>query len=200
MVFDRGLKRVAAYLAAVMVMVPVMTGCGGKVESTEEAVKAETAVKAEKVEETVKAEVTAQEEKTEEAAKDVVAVQAEHTENKETAGDVSNVVIDYGTSEVYTKEDMDQAIEVIEKEFGSWEGCELKEISYTNDQKCSDNLSYINSLGMDMKYDECIVFTSMFHSPVEGGGAWEADTDYENWDWYLGRTDGGNWELLTWGY
>ena len=61
-------------------------------------------------------------------------------------------------------------------------------------------LSYINTLAVDKEYDECIVFTSSFHSPVEGGGAWEPDYDYENWEWYLGRTEGGSWDLLTWGY
>jgi hypothetical protein len=37
-------------------------------------------------------------------------------------------------------------------------------------------------------------------SPKEGGGAWEPDYDYENWEWYLGRVKGEDWELLTWGY
>ena len=113
---------------------------------------------------------------------------------------LSDVTIDYKTSELYTKEDMDSAIEEIEKEFSTWEGCVLYSISYTDDTKCTDNLSYINTLAVDKEYDECIVFTSNFHSPVEGGGAWEPDYDYENWEWYLGRTEGGNWDLLTWGY
>ena len=35
------------------------------------------------------------------------------------------VEIDYGNSELYTQEDMDAAIQVIEAEFATWEGCEL---------------------------------------------------------------------------
>ncbi|MCR5812361.1 MAG: hypothetical protein K6G34_13450 [Lachnospiraceae bacterium] len=108
--------------------------------------------------------------------------------------------MDYKTSDLYTEDDMNKAIEVILREFNTWEGCVMKELSYTDDQKCEDNLSYINSLAVDTKYDECIVFTSTFHSPVEGGDAWEPDYDYGNWEWYLGRTDGGDWDLLTWGY
>ena len=108
--------------------------------------------------------------------------------------------MDYKTSDQYTEDDMNKAIDVILREFNTWEGCVMKELSYTDDQKCEDNLSYINSLAVDTKYDECIVFTSTFHSPVEGGDAWEPDYDYGNWEWYLGRTDGGDWDLLTWGY
>ena len=41
---------------------------------------------------------------------------------------------------------------------------------------------------------------SDFHSPVEAGGAWEPDTEYTDWQWWLARSDGGKWKLLTWGY
>ncbi len=114
--------------------------------------------------------------------------------------DISQMKIDYKSSELYTKEDMDAAIKVILDEFGTWDGCVLYDITYTDDQTCKDGIEYIDELGMDVKYDDCIVFTSSFHSPVEGGGAWEPDYDYEGWQWYLGRVKGGDWELLTWGY
>jgi D-alanyl-D-alanine carboxypeptidase len=45
-----------------------------------------------------------------------------------------------------------------------------------------------------------ISFYTDFHSPVEGGGAWEPDTEYNDDEWWLARTEGGAWELLTWGY
>ena len=121
------------------------------------------------------------------------------TEQTETSAD-GKYVIDYKTSELYSKEDMDAAIEQIKKEFNTWEGCEMHQINYTDDQKCKDNLSYVNELGTDKKYEECIVFTANFHSPKEGGGAWQADHEYEDYEWYLAREKGGEWELLTWGY
>ena len=37
----------------------------------------------------------------------------------------TNVKIDYGTSAIYTKEDMDSAIDTIKETFKSFEGCEL---------------------------------------------------------------------------
>jgi len=134
------------------------------------------------------------------AETDVKSVPDAADENSETASASADAKIDYKTSELYSREDMDAAIKKILAEFNTWEGCTLYEISYTDDQKCTDNLSYIKTLNTDKKYDECIVFTSNFHSPKEGGGAWEPDYDYENWEWYLGRVKGEDWELLTWGY
>lgn len=150
--------------------VAVAAGCGNKAENTEEAT---------------------------ETTEDVTKNQAEKAESD---ADLSNIKIDYKTSELYSKEDMNEAIKLIVEEFNTWEGCTLYDISYTDDEKCEDNLSYINSLAVDKKYDQCIVFNSNFHSPKEGGGAWEPDYDYENWQWFLGRTEGGKWDLLTWGY
>ena len=188
-------KRSAVCLAAAVTGILLITGCGGKAENTADSVQ--TSKKEESQTDDTQKEDTEQITGTEET---------QTTENpgemseKTIDSNLSDVTIDYKTSELYTKEDMDSAIEEIEKEFSTWEGCVLYSISYTDDTKCTDNLSYINTLAVDKKYDECIVFTSNFHSPVEGGGAWEPDYDYENWEWYLGRTEGGNWDLLTWGY
>ena len=46
----------------------------------------------------------------------------------------------------------------------------------------------------------CIRFLCDFHSPVTGETAWEPDTEYTGWSWFLGRVEGGGWELVDWGY
>ena len=51
----------------------------------------------------------------------------------------------------------------------------------------------------DLAFTQCIMFDSSFRSPKEGGGAWEPDTEY-TWSWWLARSDGGEWKLMTWGY
>ena len=57
------------------------------------------------------------------------------------------VEIDYGNSELYTQEDMDAAIQVIEAEFATWEGCELHSLAYGGDAACSDeNIEWLNGL------------------------------------------------------
>lgn len=45
------------------------------------------------------------------------------------AAEKPDVTIDYGESELYTKEELDDAIAVIEAEFSTWEGCELHSLT-----------------------------------------------------------------------
>ncbi len=117
--------------------------------------------------------------------------------------DISKVKIDYGTSSVYSEEDMNAAIDVIKKQFGLFEGCELHSISYTSDEECSnaDNIEWMNDLRTEDNkeiFTQCIAFDSSFRSPKKGG-AWEADKEY-TWSWWLARSEGGKWKLMTWGY
>lgn len=107
--------------------------------------------------------------------------------------------IDYGTSDVYSQEDMDSAINLIKERFSKWQGCKLYSISYTDDGLCERELDYCNTLADDgIVYDQCIVFRTSFRSPIFGGGAWNANFKYD-WSWYLARSQNGTWELLTWG-
>ena len=116
-------------------------------------------------------------------------------------GGRADVSVDYGTSSIYSKEDMEEAISVIKDEFGRWEGCELHTIEYdTDDCNSAENIQWMNDLNEGQNYTQCIAFLSNFHSPKAGGGAWDADREYKNWQWWLARSDGGKWDLLTWGY
>ncbi len=117
----------------------------------------------------------------------------------------TEVSIDYGNSALYSKEDMDAAIAVIRKEFDTWDGCELHSISYGSDDACSaENIRWMNELeaanDAQETFSQCILFKSDFHSPKKGGGAWNADQVYTDWQWWLARADGGTWKLMTWGY
>lgn len=117
-------------------------------------------------------------------------------------GKITSASIDYGMSEIYSKTDMDDAIKLIEEEFSDWDGCELHTISYISDDcNCKENIEWMNSLGdTDMAYTQCIMFESNFHSPKSGGGAWNPNSEYTNWEWWLARSDNGEWNLMTWGY
>ena len=108
-------------------------------------------------------------------------------------GNTKNLVIDYGTSSIYTKDDMDEAIDVIKKQFSSFEGCELHSLSYTSDDACNneDNIAWMNEL--EEAND------NSFRSPKNGGGAWNANEE-DTWSWWLARSEGGTWKLMTWGY
>lgn len=118
--------------------------------------------------------------------------------------ETKNVEIDYGSSELYTKKDMDKAVELIKGEFRTWEGCELHSLSYSSDEYNNEkNIAWMNELGKrnsdNEVFTECMMFESSFHSPKEGGGAWEADTEY-TWSWWFARGESGKWKLMTWGY
>ena len=84
---------------------------------------------------------------------------------------MSDVTINYGSSSIYSKEDMDAAIKAIKTVFKDFEGCELHSISYSSDDQCNtaDHIAWMNELvaANDIKesFDLCIMFTSDFHSP-----------------------------------
>lgn len=115
-------------------------------------------------------------------------------------GKEKEVAIDYGTSELFSQADMDDAVKVILKEFNTFEGCKLYSLSYTSDERCEEELEYHNKHASEgITYEACIVFDSCFRSPIINAGAWEPNTIY-TWSWYLARTDNGSWELLSCGY
>lgn len=117
----------------------------------------------------------------------------------------SGAKIDYGESAVYTEADRQAAAEIIIKEFSSFRGCELHSLSYPSDDACNtaDNISWMNQLGeargAEETFTQCIMFNSSFRSPKKGGGAWAANEEY-HWSWWLARSEGGEWNLMTWGY
>lgn len=113
---------------------------------------------------------------------------------------IENVKINYGDSKIYSHNDIYSAIKVVEDEFSTWSGCELHLLEYMGDDYCTEQIDYCNELGDGKKFTQCIVFDSSFHSPKLGGGAWNADEEYSNWEWFLAREDNGEWNLLTWGY
>lgn len=117
-------------------------------------------------------------------------------------GNQKEVTIDYGKSDIYSRSDMDAAIELIENKFATWEECELHCIRYTSDDCNSEsNIAWMNDLGGEnAEFTQCIEFISDFHSPKANAGAWNPDSEYTDWQWWLARTDNGNWNLMTWGY
>lgn len=117
------------------------------------------------------------------------------------------VSLDYGESVLYSQEDMDAAIQLIQEEFAGWKGCELHSLRYTTDAcNTQENIQWMNALAkgqdLDITFTQCIAFESDFHSPKNSKdqGTWNLDMEYTDWQWWLARTDGGAWHLMTWGY
>lgn len=116
-------------------------------------------------------------------------------------GNVSKTVVDYGDSEIYSRSDIDSAVKVIKKTFKEMQGCTLYSLSYAGDDVCNTDemVDYCNDLAETTSFTQCMVLDSLFKSPLNGGGVWQSNEKY-TWTWYLAREDGGQWELLTYGY
>jgi LAS superfamily LD-carboxypeptidase LdcB len=113
----------------------------------------------------------------------------------------SKVDIDYGTSALYTQEELEEAAIQVKCDFAAWEGCEMHTLRYAGDEcNTAENLDWLNSLNEEAGYTAVCEFLSDFHSPKEGGGAWEADSEYTDYQFWLGRTPDGGWEIVTTGY
>ena len=113
----------------------------------------------------------------------------------------SDVTIDYGTSELYTQEELKEAVVQIKCQYAFWDGCELQSIRYAGDEANSEeNIQWLNSLDEGGSYVQVVEFLSDFHSPAQGGGAWEPDKEYTDYQWWLARTLDGDWKVLSRGY
>lgn len=115
--------------------------------------------------------------------------------------DASKVKIDYGKSELYSHSQMDSAIDKIMSKFEGFEDCTMDSISYAGDERSKEEIDYCNTLAEEKTYDECIVFSSDFHTSwFSKNPVLEPGTDYPGYEWYLARNNSGEWDLLTWGY
>ena len=112
------------------------------------------------------------------------------------------LTVDYGTSELYSREELDEALVQIKCKFASFAGCELHALRYAGDAcNSEENIAWLNSLDEGKGYVQAAEFLSDFHSPVEDGpNAWDRDTEYTDYQWWLARTADGGWQLLSWGY
>lgn len=116
-----------------------------------------------------------------------------------TGGPVS---IDYGTSKLYTEDELKDAVIQIKCKFAFWGNVDLKNIRYAGDEKATDEmLKKMNEINPDGKYTQVAEFLMDFHTPTEVGElTLTADRDYTDYQWWLARTADGGWEIVTFGY
>ncbi len=103
----------------------------------------------------------------------------------------------------YTPSEIAQAELLIEAEIASFgEGFELHSLDPLPERNNQTELDYINSLERsEVPYTHVLVVGSSFHTPKEFAEftAWEPDLEY-TYEWYLGRHDNDDWEIVTYGY
>jgi len=113
------------------------------------------------------------------------------------------VSYDYGDSKLYTKEELEEAAIQVKCEFAKFAGCELHNLRYAGDEcNTKENIDWMNSLDEGTNYTQVVELLTDFHSPVteDEPSAWNLDTEYTDYQWWLARTDDGGWQLLTNGY
>ena len=98
-------------------------------------------------------------------------------------------------SDIYSKRDIEKAMNRVYREFAFFEGCILLELEYDEEyskERMADWAENYNA-------DEAIVLLSKFYVFGENGSLAPGET-YTKWNWILVRDKGGFWELKTWGY
>jgi D-alanyl-D-alanine carboxypeptidase len=112
------------------------------------------------------------------------------------------VAVDLGQSELYTQKERSDAMHAVRSKFASFAGCVLHSVRYAGDEANNEeNLRWLNSLVDGAEFTQVAEFLTDFHSPVEDGPyAWERDSEYKDYQWWLARKKDGDWALVSWGY
>ena len=112
----------------------------------------------------------------------------------------TNPALDFGSSALYTREDLEAAAVQVKCKFATFAGCELHALRYAGDAcNRAENLRWLNGLDAGGRCVQVACFVSDFHSPADGGDTWASDAEYTDWPWWLAREPGGDWKLLAWG-
>ncbi|MBQ3405217.1 MAG: M15 family metallopeptidase [Oscillospiraceae bacterium] len=111
------------------------------------------------------------------------------------------LTIDYGSSGLYSREQLSEAVVQIKCKFASFEGCELHSIRYAGDEANSEqNISWLNSLAEGRSYTQIAEFFTDFHTAPDIQSTMEPDTDYNDYQWWLAWTEDDGWEIVSMGY
>jgi D-alanyl-D-alanine carboxypeptidase len=108
-------------------------------------------------------------------------------------------------SELFKYSEISDAMDKVMAEFDTWKGCEFGELRFAGDGASNEeNLAWLNEISDGAGYTQCMQLLMDFHSPSSEedlkGTAWEPDTEYKDYEWWLARTDGGEWTIVTNGY
>lgn len=92
--------------------------------------------------------------------------------------------MDYGSSRLYTKEELQEAAVQVKCDFAKWDGCVMHSLRYAGDEcNSEENLKWLNSLKEGANYTQVVEFLGSYRSPVdeEKAGAWDPGTEYEDY-------------------
>ncbi|MBR3246921.1 MAG: M15 family metallopeptidase [Clostridiales bacterium] len=106
------------------------------------------------------------------------------------------VTVDIGSSDIYSDDELYEAVVQIKCRFASWGGCELHAIRYDGDEADNgDNLEWLNAVNGGTEYVDVAKFVIDFHSPEMGNISWNPDEEYTDYEFWLARTEYGGWDI-----
>lgn len=113
-------------------------------------------------------------------------------------GDVSGVKKRIGESVIFTRPEIEDAMDVAISHFkAEFECCTLLTMEYDEEKSERSASVWAETYGAQ----KGIVLHSSFQTDENGGdGSFNPGDTYHNWQWVLVRNDGSDWELKTWGY
>ena len=113
-------------------------------------------------------------------------------------GDVSQVQMVTGQSEIFTQQEIEDAMEAAMNYFRKeFDGCTMSKIEYNEEKSAGTAAEWARQYGAE----EGIVLYSSFDVDASGGdGSLNPNSTYTKWQWVLTRDTGGEWVLRTWGY
>lgn len=105
--------------------------------------------------------------------------------------------IDYGTSSIYTEDDIQAAFNAVDAKLEEWDAVlSMEMFNYTDDEEITMRTRYYENL--DFTYDEYIVIETEFWTNGKES-PFETYSYYFDYSWQLGRRTDGEWEIITHG-
>ena len=113
-------------------------------------------------------------------------------------GNVNQVRKTVGESTVYTKAEIEDAMDVVIGHFRrEFEGCTLIHLYFDEDTPAQ----YSERWAQQYDADEAIILVSSFEvGPNGSDGSLSPNNRYDGWQWILVRNTGGPWTLRTSGF
>ena len=118
--------------------------------------------------------------------------------NNKKQGNIKNVEIVIGNSEIYSKEEINDAIDIVLIKFKDFPAT-LNKIYYDEEKSQKESDEWAKQYDAD----EAIVLYSDFktYSGEQSlNDGFSSNFEYSNWAWILVRSNHGEWQLKTWGY
>lgn len=95
-----------------------------------------------------------------------------------------------------TDEEWQKILELVEAEFETWPGFVMH---YIEDVSVGNDTSYAELLTDDVEFDMGVTLKSSFTTGEKAWSGFDKNITYENFYWYLARTNEGQWQLITYG-